>query len=183
MGLFGLFCSALTGGVFIADTMRNTSLDSKWKQDAIRNDHVTRIDSHGKEYLVSTGERVFSDSYGNLKSVKTGKVVYSYQQESANRYNREAIAKAKAEGKKYASLIYPEFNRRDYHTELSTMKRYYLRTDALSYYREPKKFYKIYYAENLKYISPTDVNVEITKEEFELLGGIPSCPKLYAYET
>ena len=123
MSLFGLFATIITGGAVLRDACSDASFDAKSKQEAIRDGRITWMDSHGNDYLVSTGEKVFYHG-GKLKSVKTGRIIVDYDVERDKTLNAEEIRKAKEKNKKYAILRYPEFNHKSFYTELSTMKRY-----------------------------------------------------------
>lgn len=176
MGLFGMFLNVISGGVLLGETIANSNLDSKYKQDAIRRGNPVWTDCNGKTYLVSTGEQVYETPDMKVKSLKTDKVVYDYRAESIKRCNQKAIADAKAKGKNHAYLTYPEFGKKRYNTELSTMRRFYLRNNGRGWDDETNKFYKIYYTDGKATISKyneecKDEVVEITKEEFLSLGG------------
>lgn len=176
-----MFLNVVSGGVLLGETLHNYSLDNEYKQNSINKGRPVYYDSKGRMFLTSTGEQVYNGANSTLKSVKTGRVVYDFKKESAKNVNRESIEEAKLEGKKYAILIYPEFNQKRYATELSTMRRFYLRDNGS--WRSDKKFYKIYYKDGsgviAKYGEPEDEKVEITKEEYDEFGGYCSS-ELYA---
>lgn len=172
MGLFGVLASIITGGTFIVDSAKNASFNCERKQKSIQNGEITWTDYKGNDYLVSTGEQVFSHG-GKLRSVKTGKVIIDYNKERERTINTEAIAKAKSEGKKYARLLFTDFNNRYYYVELSTMKRYYLQS---SHVGTSSWYYKNYYPcgrekSSLFSFDPKEEKIQITKEEFVELGG------------
>lgn len=175
MGLFSLIASVFTGGVLINDTIKDASFDSKSRLDAINKGNLTWMDSHGNIYLISTGEKVYFNK-DKLISVKDGKVILDYNLNRIKLANEEKIKKANEKSSKYVLLIYPEFNNRAYYTELSTMKRYYLK-GSKSISGDYSKFTKNYYAEGcakakLWNDDPNEITVEITEEEFKALGGI-----------
>lgn len=172
MGLFGLFATIITGGVYTAESIKNANYNRESKERAIQRGSKTYMDYKGNDYLVSTGERVY-ESNGQLKSLKTGRVIIDYNKERERSINGEAIAKAKSEGKKYARLLFTEFSNRYYYVELSTMKRYYLKDNHIG---NEAHYYKVYYPygrekSSISMYDPKEEAVEITQKEFKDLGG------------
>ena len=169
MGLLGLIATFFTCGNLIKDNMKDASFDFKSKQDAICNEKRIWMDSHGNDYLVSTGEKVFRHD-DKLLSVKTGEVIFDYKDERIKKYNNLEIINAKNDCKKYVLLKYIEYDSRLYYTELSTMKRYYLKAIQSS---DNKITYVKYYYQNGKLGIDilNDESQEITKKEFDSLYG------------
>jgi len=170
MGLFGVFAAVFTGGAFLIDTFKDAKYDGELKDKARKENSLTWTDSHGREYMLSTGKRVYRHD-GKIKSVKTGQTLADSRMDRIKRENQERINKAIKEGKKFADLYYPEFKNRFYYTELSTMKRYYLYGDT-DYDGIGGYYVKCYYNDNEAEVSfGVQEKEEITQEEYTDLGG------------
>ena len=173
MGLFGVFATMFSGGVYAVESCKEASYTSSQREQARRDGKVT-YSVNGKDYLTSTGEQVFVWG-GQVKSLKTGKIVYDMHKEYYMEQNKKAIADAKAKGKKYMNFYYhPDVNSdrgySSYPTEVSTLKRF--KVYPIVYKNKDKgyiwdfAFYKRYYNGN-----ELGDSIEITREEFEELGG------------
>lgn len=172
MSLLGLIATVITGGAVFRDACSDASFDAKSKQEAIRDGRLTWMDSHGNDYMVSTGEKVFYHD-GKLKSVKTGRVIVDYELERTKTYNEEELRRAKENNKKYAELRYPEFNNKSFYTELSTMKRYGLYgSKSCTGYEKYEKYYYLPGKDKVIGTPANDNPIEITREEYEELGGM-----------
>lgn len=172
MGLFGLFATVLTGGAFIASGMKNADYNRDRKERAIQEGRDYWSNHKGEQFLLSTGEKVYHYG-GQLRSVKTGRVIIDYNKRREYTINSEALAKAKQEGKKYARLMFTEYNDRFYYVELSTMKRYWLSKFGNG---ESSLCHKSYYVDGMERSSlysfdPKEEKVRITYQEYLELGG------------
>lgn len=169
MSLLGLLATVITGGAFLKGTIQDANFDAQSKKEAIDDERLTWMDSHGNDHLVSTGEKVFRHR-GELISVKTGKAIVDFNAERIKTLNARDIQDAKERNKKYAYLKYPEYGNKCYYTELSTMKRYALSGHCGGNGYE--SFEKIYYLPNETVIRfDKDRLIAITREEYCELGG------------
>ena len=177
MAILGALLTLISGGVVVADTCKNASIERQEREQAIRENRNVWVDNKGNYRLVGTNEKCYLYD-DKLKSLKDGRVVIDYGKERIIKQNAEAIAKARAEGKKYCYLWYTEFcsasdeKKRDYLTELETGRRYYL----TNYGQNSENYFKKYYTEGKGRISTMlddwkDEVVEITKEEYKEWGG------------
>lgn len=173
MGLFGVFATMISGGVLFTDTCKNASIERQIKEQAEREHRNVWVDNKGNYRLVGTNEMCYMWDC-KLKSLKDGRVIIDYEKERIKKQNEEAIAKAKAEGKKYCYLRYPKFSedsRVRYLTELETGRRYYL-----IHTRGYNNYKKGYYSEGHGGISTMlhdweDEKIDLTEEEYMEWGG------------
>ena len=173
MAILGSLLTLISGGVLFADSCKTASIERQSRETATKEGRNVWVDNKGNYRLVGTNEKcyIYDDK---LKSLKDGRVIIDYERERIVKQNAAAIAKAKAEGKKYCYLKFPEFsedNRVRYLTELETGKRYYLRN-----YGSPKVYEKGYYTKGHGGISTMltdweDKIVELTEEEYKEWGG------------
>ena len=99
MGLFGMFATMFSGGVYAVESCKEANYTSKQREQARLDGKIT-YSVNGKDYLTSTGEQVFVWG-GQVKSLKTGQIVYDMNKEYYMEQNRKAVAEAKEKGKKY----------------------------------------------------------------------------------
>lgn len=171
MGLLGLFASIITGGILVSESLSNANTNSERKSKAIRDGDDTWTNVKGREFYIKTGEEVFRHN-GKLIALKSGRVIKDYIQEGAREVNKKRYDEAKEKKEKYMMKYYPEFHKRNYYVELSTMKRYYLSAIWNGSYHS---CYKIYYedGEELSGFFPDATRkIKITEEEFKELGGM-----------
>lgn len=172
MAILGALLTLMSGGVLFADSCKTDSIERQSRETATKEGRNVWVDNKGNYRLVGTNEKCYMYD-DKLKSLKDGRVVIDYGKERIKKQNDEAIAKARAEGKKYCYLRYPEFsedNRVSYLTELETGRRYYLKHLSTSSYQ------KGYYSKGHGGISTMLTNwkdeiVELTEEEYEEWGG------------
>lgn len=184
MGLLGTLLTLMSGGVLFADTCKTASIERQSRERAERENRNVWVDNKGNYRLVGTNEKcyIYNDK---LKSLKDGRVITDYAKERVRKYNSEAIAKAKAEGKKYCYLKYPEFsedNRVTYLTEIETGRRYYL----MNYGTYSTTFKKGYYSQGHGGISTSldnweDEIIDLTEEEYKEWGGYKFCNNTGVY--
>ena len=172
MGLFGLLLTAISGGVVFADTCRVASEERQSREKAENTGARTWIDNKGCTRLVGTNEKCYHWDK-KLISLKDGRVIFDYEAERIKNWNAKKIAEAKAEGKKYAWLIYPEISKVNgvwYLTELETGKRYYL-----IHSRFTKDYIKGYYGRHegigTALNKREDEKIKLTEEEYKEWGG------------
>lgn len=173
MAFLGLLLNLISGGVVLANSCKTASIERQSRDEAIRENRNVWVDNKGNYRLVGTNEKcyIYDDK---LKSLKDGRTIIDYGKERIKKQNAEAIAKAKAEGKKYCYLKYPEFsvdNRVSFLTELETGRRYYLTS-----YGDPRRYKKCYYSEGHCGISTMiteweDEKIDLTAEEYKEWGG------------
>lgn len=173
MGLFGVFATIFSGGVLLAETVKESNYAANQREQARKEGKVT-YGVNGHDYLTSTGEQVFVRG-GKVYSMKNhGVVLHDMNMEYYNGRNEENIQKAKEKDKKYAMYYFPDVNaERGYschNIELATMKRY--QVDVIVYMNKEIHnwdfgFYKQYYTDNGERLE----SVKITRKEFEELGG------------
>jgi hypothetical protein len=173
MAFLGTLLTLISGGVLFADTCKTASMERETRETATREGRNVWVDNKGNYRLVGTNEPcyIYNDK---LKSLKDGRVIIDYGKERIKKQNDEAIAKAKAEGKPYCYLRFPEFsedNRVRYLTEIETGKRYYL-----SNYGTPRIYKKYYYSKGHAGIATMlndweDEWVILTEEEYRQWGG------------
>ena len=173
MAILGALLTLISGGVLFADSCKTASIERKSEEKAISEGRKVWVDNKGNYRLVGTNEKcyIFDDK---LKSLKDGRVITDYNRERIIKQNAESIVKAKASGKKYCYLRFPEFsedNRVSYLTELETGKRYYLQS-----YGSPKIYKKCYYSKGHGGISTMlkdweDEKIDLTEEEYRQWGG------------
>ena len=173
MGLFGMFATMFTGGVYAVESCKEDNYTSKQREQARLDGKIT-YSVNGKDYLTSTGEQVFVWG-GQVKSLKTGQIVYDMNKEYYMEQNRNALAEAKAKGKKYIRFYYhadPNSDRgySSYPTEVSTLKRFEVYPIV---YKNKDKGYIWDFAFYKRYYNGSELgdSIEITREEFEELGG------------
>lgn len=175
MSFFGIFASMLSGGILLGETLRDANYASNNREEARQQGRLTYGDGKGNEYLVSTGEKVYTHG-GKIYSVKHPTVVIhdGWKQYYEER-NAKELAEAKEKCKKYALLYYPDPNGQNgysgHSTELSTMKRFVI--DKVVYYNKEIhdwdwSFFKHYYNGDSKFGGES---VMLTRKEFEELGG------------
>ena len=172
MAILGALLTLISGGVVFADSCKTASIEKQSRETATREGRNVWVDNKGNYRLVGTDEKCYMYD-DKLKSLKDGRVVIDYGKERINKQNAEAIAKARAEGKKYCYLRYPEFsdsNKVSYLTELETGRRYYLKHSSIS------SFVKGYYSKGHGGISTMltdweDETIELTEEEYNEWGG------------
>ena len=173
MAFFGFLLTLISGGVLFSDSCKNASIERQSRNEATKENRNVWVDNKGDYRLVGTNEKcyIWDDK---LKSLEDGRVIIDYGKERLTKQNADAIAKAKAEGKKYCYLKFPEFsvdNRITYLTEIETGRRYYLEN-----YGDPKVYKKCYYSEGHGGISTMlnnweDEKIIITEEEYKEWGG------------
>lgn len=174
MSFFGVFASLFSSGVLFAESCKDAQYAANNREEARQQGRLTYGDGKGNDYLVSTGERVYTNG-GKIYSVKHPTVVIhdGWKQYYEER-NAKELAEAKEKCKKYALLYYPDINANNgysgHYTELSTMKRFTV--DKIVYFNKEIhdwdwSFFKTYYNGDSKY----GENVKISRKEFEELGG------------
>ena len=173
MGLFGVFATMFSGGVYAVESCKEANYSASQRDQARRDGKVT-YSVNGKDYFTATGEQVFVWG-GQVKSLKTGRILYDINKEHYKELNRQALEKAKENGDKYIAHYYhpnPDSDRgySSYPTEVSTLKRF--EVYPIVYKNKDKgyiwdfAFYKHYYTGNERGDS-----IKITRKEFEELGG------------
>lgn len=186
MGLFGFFATLLSGGVYVAEDLKETNYTSNKREQARIDGKVTYTDGKGKDYLTSTGEQVYIQG-GKAYSLKnTGQVLYDMNKAYYMEENQKALNEAKEKGKKYISFYYhpnPESSSgySSYKTEISTMKPFRLSYDVIPC----KGYHWVYYKEYITGSGKFESLVTIDEKEFEELGGyrtICMTPEEYFYK-
>lgn len=175
MSLFGIFASFFSGGVWFAESCKDAQYKSNSREEAKRQGRLTYGDGKGNEFLVSTGEKVYTYD-GKIYSKKhPTTVLHDGWKQYYMDINTRNLTEAKEKGKKYASLYYPDSkgkNGYSYHTtELATMKRFTV--DKVVYLNKEIHdwdwaFFKKYYNGDSQYGGES---IKITRKEFEELGG------------
>lgn len=175
MSFFGVFASLFSGGVLLVETCKDAQYATNNREEARRKGKLTYGDGKGNEYLVSTGEKVYTHG-GKVYSVKHPTTVLhdGWKQYYMDK-NTKALTEARESGKKYIMLYYPDPNGQNgysgHYTELSTMKRFTV--DKVVYLNKEIHdwdwaFFKKYYNGDSQYGGES---IEITRKEFEELGG------------
>lgn len=175
MGLFGVLASVFSCGVLVVDTAQGNSFMAEQKQKAVRDGRMTYGDGRGNEYLVSTGEKVYTHG-GKIYSAKHPTVVlYDMVQEYCDRQTKDSIRKAQEKGEKRTLITLPNVNSpsgySNYYVEVSTMKRF--KVYPIVYLsRETHRWEFAFYKQYLTNDGHSDGDsVKITRKEFEELGG------------
>lgn len=173
MGLFGVFATIFSGGVLFAETCKDASYAANNREAARQSGRLTYGDGKGNEYLVSTGEKVYTRDGKIYSSKQYGLVLHDGWKQYYMERNEKELADAKEKGKKYALLYYPDPNGQNgyssHYTELSTMKRFTI--SKVTYLNKGNwdwGFSKFYYNGNDKY---SGESIIITRKEYEELGG------------
>ena len=174
MSFFGIFASMLSGGILLGETLKDSHCASNNREDARRQGRLTYGDFKGNEYLVSTGEKVYTYG-GKIYSKKhPTTVLYDMKQDYYNQLNKKSIEEAKREGRKRVLLSYPNEDSPNGYSnawvEVSTMRRF--KVHPIVYMNKEIHdwdfaFYKEYFTNDGK----RDGDVKITRKEFEELGG------------
>lgn len=174
MGLFGVFASLFSGGVLLVETCKDGQYAQNSREEARRNGRLTYGDGKGNEYLVSTGEKVYTHG-GKIYSKKhPTTVLYDMKQDYYNQLNKKNIEEAKREGRKRVLLSFPNEDSPNGYSnawvEVSTMRRF--KVHLIVYMNKEIHdwdfaFYKEYFTNDGK----RDGDVKITRKEFEELGG------------
>jgi hypothetical protein len=173
MSFFGILASLFTIGALTVDGVKNSSFDSGKQYEAKQENIPTWFDSRGNRRSTLTGNIVYTDYKGRLVDSKTNRVIYDVNLVRSNNINREVREEALKNGRKYARLMYPDYNNKYYYTELSTGKRYWLYgyRDRVS---GRGSFEKIYYESGQEHSYQTfDKNerIPISFDEYMELGG------------
>lgn len=174
MSFFGIFASMLSGGILFGETLKDSYYASNNREEARHQGRLTYGDDKGNEYLVSTGEKVYTHG-GKVYSKKhPTTVLYDMKQDYYNQSNKKSIEDAKRECRKKVLLSFPnEESPNGYSNawvEVSTMRRF--KVHPIVYMNKEINdwdfaFYKEYFTNEGK----RDGDVEITRKEFEELGG------------
>ena len=175
MSFFGIFASIFSGGVLFTDTCKDAQYIANNREEAKRLGRLTYGDGKGHEYLVSTGEKVYTNG-GKIYSLKNPTtVIHDGWKQYYAEQNEKELANAKSKDKKYVLLYYPDSKGKNgyssHNIELSTMKRF--RVDKVVYMNKEIHdwdwaFFKHYYKENDKYDGES---IKISRKEYEELGG------------
>lgn len=173
MGLFGLLCTFITGGTYVAGKIKDARYDSERRHTAEINNDITYHDAQGNTRLTSTSSRVYSD--GRIVKDTKGNIVARPYIAYYNNLNEQSIATAKQNNYKYARIYH--FRKISdpnsvFHcdTELSTMNPYFLSFD---YFGGDDWIYHMHYSTRDDFGSfiPTKLK-RLTREEFVEYGGL-----------
>lgn len=174
MSFFGIFASIFSGGVLLAETCKDAQYAANSRDEARKTGRLTYGDGKGNEYLVSTGEKIYTYD-GKIYSKKhPTTVLYDMKQDYYSQLNKKSIEDAKRDGKKKVLLsFFNEESPNGYSNalvEISTMRRFkvypivYMNKEIHDW---DFAFYKEYFTNDGK----RDESVKITRKEFEELGG------------
>lgn len=174
MSFFGIFASVLSGGILFGETLKDSHYASNNREEARQQGRLTYGDGKGNEYLVSTGEKVYTHG-GKVYSKKhPTTVLYDMKQDYYSQSNKESIEDAKREGRKRVLLSFQNEDSPNGYSnawvEVSTMRRF--KVHPIVYMNKEIHdwdfaFYKEYFTNDGK----RDGDVKITRKEFEELGG------------